>query len=644
MGEADEAAVEAGARIRALEELVTATEAQLARAAGVEAVLTREVSKLQQALAEQKEAVAELQEKEKTQESQLLSLECDLAEKEEELLSWIKMDHFVCRACDTPNEVDARECPASCQLCGEIYVSDPDKAVWDTQASLQHLEQLVGGMEDQLVSLAEACGTLQMKLEVAEQDQVEKLGTEGTDMAERSMSPRESETTSLRAQLEQERRLHEDEVSSLQGRVGLLQRELESWVKTHEFKCRQCGSDNEIDGRESLCCEVCGEEFVGEADEAAVEAGARIRALEELVTATEAQLARAAGVEAVLTREVSKLQQALAEQKEAVVEPPTTCFALFSSISGPQNNDAPTAVTAQSRFDDFGSCSVASNVSRVLDPHVDIEYAVGRDVKLASSLCMSLESSRSTEGLHLSYTRETVFKTPEQLGQAFFPTSPEMHQPAGEAPKPVSSLQTHGAREGMRRGCCVVPGSTLPAEWHSNDGSPVRFRSKKNRVVSMRLTLALDYEMAGVEGSKKRRNFEDAVLNDLAKASGLRASSFRIKCLLAGSIVMHMDIVPDPSDDRVDALEVQTELERQAIDAASALRSGTMTHAISNIERSDDDDTEDGGGFIQHSDLFDLDEIDSLSAPASVVHFICVECNSPNEVSIEKSYRFCVRP
>ena len=82
------------------------------------------------------------------------------------------------------------------------------------------------------------------------------------------------------------------------GQVEELRGELESWVKTHEFKCRQCGSDNEIDGRESLCCEVCGEEFVGEADEAAADAGARIRALEELVTATEAQLARAAGVEA----------------------------------------------------------------------------------------------------------------------------------------------------------------------------------------------------------------------------------------------------------------------------------------------------------------------------------------------------------
>ena len=52
-------------------------------------------------------------------------------------------------------------------------------------------------------------------------------------------------------------REREEEVVALRGQVEELHWELESLTKTLEFKCRQCGSDSEIDGREDARCEVC---------------------------------------------------------------------------------------------------------------------------------------------------------------------------------------------------------------------------------------------------------------------------------------------------------------------------------------------------------------------------------------------------
>ena len=133
------------------------------------------MGRLRRALEEHAQTVVELQDRERAQESQLFSLECDLAEKQEELLSWIKMDSFVCQACDTPNEVDARESPASCQMCGEVYVKDADRATWDAEASIGALELVVAGMEDRLAGAwrgggtsASECRALRIKLEEQE--------------------------------------------------------------------------------------------------------------------------------------------------------------------------------------------------------------------------------------------------------------------------------------------------------------------------------------------------------------------------------------------------------------------------------------------------------------------------------------------
>ena len=102
----------------------------------------------------------------------------------------------------------------------------------------------------------------------------------------------------------------------------------------------------------------------------------------------------------------------------------------------------------------------------------------------------------------------------------------------------------------------------------------------ENAPVQLIMTLALDFSMAGGEGSDKREKFKRDVAQDLASASGLPADNFRIKDVSPGSIILDMQVMPDPLAPGTHLLAVK-DLAAQAVDPSSNLRSGKITsHAI----------------------------------------------------------------
>jgi len=123
----------------------------------------------------------------------------------------------------------------------------------------------------------------------------------------------------------------------------------------------------------------------------------------------------------------------------------------------------------------------------------------------------------------------------------------------------------------------------------------------ENAPVQLIMTLALDFSMAGGEGSDKREKFKCDVAQDLAGASGLPAANwcircirptgasglppanFRIKDVSPGSIIVDMQVMPDPLAPGTHLLAIK-DLAAQAVDPSSNLRSGKITSHATRVE------------------------------------------------------------
>ena len=101
--------------------------------------------------------------------------------------------------------------------------------------------------------------------------------------------------------------------------------------------------------------------------------------------------------------------------------------------------------------------------------------------------------------------------------------------------------------------------------------------------VQLILTLGLDLSIAGSEGSDKGEKFMRDVAGDLASASGLPSINFRIKDVYPGSIILDVQVMPDPLSPGRHLLAAK-DLSDQAVDASSKLRSGKITSHVIGAE------------------------------------------------------------
>ncbi len=101
--------------------------------------------------------------------------------------------------------------------------------------------------------------------------------------------------------------------------------------------------------------------------------------------------------------------------------------------------------------------------------------------------------------------------------------------------------------------------------------------------VELIMNLGLDFSMAGSEGSDKREEFKRDVAHDLSTASGLPPANFRIKNVSPGSIILDVQVMPDPLAPGKHVLAAR-DLADQAGDISSKLRSGKLTsHTIGEV-------------------------------------------------------------
>ena len=100
------------------------------------------------------------------------------------------------------------------------------------------------------------------------------------------------------------------------------------------------------------------------------------------------------------------------------------------------------------------------------------------------------------------------------------------------------------------------------------------------------LTLDMNMAAVGKEGSAKRAVFNIKLAEDLAKASGIKESSFKITRVSAGRVVVEVDIRRNPDEGGYDPFAISREMERQARDPKSVLRSGALTGKLASFQLS----------------------------------------------------------
>jgi hypothetical protein len=102
--------------------------------------------------------------------------------------------------------------------------------------------------------------------------------------------------------------------------------------------------------------------------------------------------------------------------------------------------------------------------------------------------------------------------------------------------------------------------------------------------VQLTMTLGISFYEVGDVDSPKREAFKRDVADDLAKASGLPAKNFKITKLSPGSVIVHIDIMPDPLGIACAPSAIAQDLEKQAADPNSRLRLGKLTRQTKGIQ------------------------------------------------------------
>jgi hypothetical protein len=131
----------------------------------------------------------------------------------------------------------------------------------------------------------------------------------------------------------------------------------------------------------------------------------------------------------------------------------------------------------------------------------------------------------------------------------------------------------------LRDKCDVSSASLDSSQSTSGDQASASLAS-----VQLTMTLGISFHEVGNVGSAKREAFKRDVADDLAKASGLPAENFKITKLSAGSVIVDIDIMPDPLGIASDPSTIARDLEKQVADPNSPLRLGKLTRQTKGIQ------------------------------------------------------------
>ena len=146
--------------------------------------------------------------------------------------------------------------------------------------------------------------------------------------------------------------------------------------------------------------------------------------------------------------------------------------------------------------------------------------------------------------------------------------------------RPLSDSVSEDFLGDMHTPLAVTPVAGAATLEHADEESQV-----VNQAVTVRIVLNMHISESGEEGTYQRAKFKITLLRELAKASGIQKRFLHVKLISAGSIIVDVDICPDPNadTDRHCPFYVATDLKKQAQDEQSQLRSGILMARLVSI-------------------------------------------------------------
>ena len=140
---------------------------------------------------------------------------------------------------------------------------------------------------------------------------------------------------------------------------------------------------------------------------------------------------------------------------------------------------------------------------------------------------------------------------------------------------------TRALRLNSPRGTPRSTGAHTPrsssAHTSASSRSAVRDRDEAPTTTNVTIRIGIKYSSAGEVGSRQRSQFGKDLVRDLEHASGLSRTSFIVRNVSAGSVIVNLDICSKRS------MEVAQDLAIQSRDAASPLCSGVVTRKVENF-------------------------------------------------------------
>jgi chromosome segregation ATPase len=202
----------------------------------------------------------------------------------------------------------------------------------------------------------------------------------------------------------------------------------------------------------------------------------------------------------------------------------------------------------------------------VSDLRSDQMESMQRNALLEKRLApMQLRAEQAAEGL--AEPSETPLNALADYSAGILATT-------NDEPDEIQSQRMHSAK----------PGGNLKAEQGAAASPASQAAALPDLSVQLTMTLGMSFHETGEEGSSRREAFKRDVANDLAKASGLPAENFKITKLSAGSVIVDIDILPDPLGIAPAPSDVARDLQKQAADPNSPLKSGKLTSQTKGIQ------------------------------------------------------------
>ena len=203
-----------------------------------------------------------------------------------------------------------------------------------------------------------------------------------------------------------------------------------------------------------------------------------------------------------------------------------------------------------------------------------IDFSTKQDIPGHVSDRSSLSAATSADRGPMLAVRPD--SSPESQGK--YPDDLDVASPRRTTPR---VLQTKRSSMMSLSSADTLPGIAILSKTSSDGGF---LKTAQSFPVDFQMTLGLDFRACGDEGTPLRAGFAESLTKDLEVASGVASANFCILKFAPGSIVIDIQVRPDPMGKGRSPMAIVGEMQRQVDNPHSFLRKGVFSSYVRSIK------------------------------------------------------------